>query len=88
MSLPKQDLTALFVDLGRDWPSGTILKVLKRKGVELGEIEKELGIKKNSIRNVFYRPCPRYENAIAQKIGLSPNVIWPSRYPSEQRLTA
>ncbi|QBH96814.1 transcriptional regulator [Limnobaculum zhutongyuii] len=88
MPQPKQDLTDLFVDLGQDWPSDAIIRALKRKGLKLRDIEKELGLKENSIRNAFYRSCPGYESAIAEKIGLSPDVIWPSRYPSEQRLTA
>ncbi|MGL3099492.1 helix-turn-helix domain-containing protein [Enterobacter asburiae] len=29
-----------------------------------------------------------YEEAIAEKIGVSPSVIWPSRYFSDARLSA
>ncbi|SLM63981.1 MULTISPECIES: helix-turn-helix domain-containing protein [Dickeya] len=88
MQLLKQDITHLFVDVGRDWSSKAIIAALDRKGVNLHDIEKELCLRENTIRNVFYRKCGRYEEAIAQKIGISPAVIWPSRYPSNDRTAA
>ncbi|KNC89638.1 helix-turn-helix domain-containing protein [Trabulsiella odontotermitis] len=88
MQLLRQDLADLFVEIGRDWPSGAVILALKRKGVTLGDIESDLGVKEGSVRNVFYRKCDRYEAAIAQKIGVTPDLIWPSRYPSEARLSA
>lgn len=88
MLLPRQDLTDLFVEVGRDWPSTAVHLALKRKGISLRDIENELGVKEGSVRNVFYRECERYEIAIAQKIGVNPGLIWPSRYPSGARLSA
>lgn len=88
MHLLKQDMTNLFVDAGRDWPSKAIIAALDRQGVSLRDIELELSLKENSIRNVFYRKCGRYEDAIAQKIGITPEIIWPSRYVSDHRATA
>lgn len=88
MQLLKQDMTSLFVDVGRDWSSKAIIAALDRKGVSLRDLEEELGLKENSIRNVFYRKCERYEEAIGQKIGVNPDVIWPSRYLTEQRISA
>ncbi|OON39118.1 transcriptional regulator [Izhakiella australiensis] len=78
----------MFVEYGCDWSSGAILLALKRKGIALGDIEKELGLKDGAIRNVFYRQCPRYEEVIAQKIGITPSMIWPSRYVDTNRLSA
>ncbi|RAP67246.1 winged helix-turn-helix DNA-binding family protein, partial [Candidatus Erwinia dacicola] len=46
------------------------------------------GIGAGSLRNAFYRHVPRYEHLIAQKIGLSPDVIWPSRYSADNRQSA
>lgn len=88
MQLPKQDMANLFVDAGRDWSSKAIIAALDRRGVNLRDIEKELSLKESSIRNVFYRKCGRYEEAIAKKIGINPEVIWPSRYISGDRATA
>ncbi|MGP3143273.1 helix-turn-helix domain-containing protein [Serratia bockelmannii] len=88
MLLPRQDLTDLFVEVGRDWPSSAVHLALQRKGTSLGDIESELGVKEGSARNVFYRRCKRYEVVIAQKIGVTPDLIWPSRYSSGAHLSA
>ncbi|QBH95966.1 transcriptional regulator [Limnobaculum zhutongyuii] len=76
----KQDLTHLFVDSGRDWSSKAIHAALDQCGVDLSSLEQELGLKAGSMRNVFYRQCRSYEKIIANRIGVSPSIIWPSRY--------
>lgn len=88
MQLLRQDMANLFVAEGQDWSSKAIIAALDRQGVSLTDLETELGVGKNAIRNVFYRKCGRYEEAIAVKIGVPPSVIWPSRYFSHNRLTA
>ncbi|WP_208952255.1 helix-turn-helix domain-containing protein [Rahnella sp. ChDrAdgB13] len=88
MQLPKQDLTHLFVTPGRDWSSKAIIAALEQKGATLQGIENELGLGTGSLRNAFYRHVPGYECAIAQKIGISPDLIWPNRYQSDSRLSA
>lgn len=88
MQLLRQDMDSLFVSEGQDWSSKAIIAALDRQGVSLSDLENELGVGKNAIRNVFYRKCGRYEEAIAEKIGVSPSMIWPSRYFSDSRLTA
>lgn len=88
MQLLRQDMANLFVCAGQDWSSKAIIAALDRKGVSLSDLENELGVGKNAIRNVFYRKCGRYEDAIAEKIGVSPELIWPSRYLSDNRMTA
>lgn len=88
MQLPKQDLTHYFVTPGQDWPSGLIITALKKAGFSVPGLEAELGIGTGSLRNAFYRHVPSYERLIAQKIGLPPEVIWPSRYGSNNRLSA
>ncbi|MFX2607033.1 helix-turn-helix domain-containing protein [Enterobacter mori] len=81
-------MASLFVTEGQDWSSKAIIAALDRQGVSLSDLENELGVGKNAIRNVFYRKCGRYEEAIAEKIGVAPSVIWPSRYFSGNRLIA
>lgn len=88
MQLLRQDMASLFVTEGQDWSSKAIIAALDRQGVSLGDLENELGLGKNALRNVFYRKCGRYEEAIAEKIGVPPSVIWPTRYFSDARLTA
>lgn len=88
MQLLRQDVASLFVSEGQDWSSKAIIAALDRQGVSLSDLENELGVGKNAIRNVFYRKCGRYEEAIAGKIGVTPELIWPSRYGIENRMTA
>ncbi|EHS93357.1 MULTISPECIES: helix-turn-helix domain-containing protein [Klebsiella] len=86
MQLLKQDLTKVFIEPGQDWSSKAIIAALDKKGVDLQDIEKELGLKSGAVRNAFYRKCVRYQEVIAQKIGVTPEVIWPSRYVSDKEL--
>ena len=88
MQLLRQDMASLFVTEGKDWSSKAIIAALDRHGLSLADLESELGLGKNALRNVFYRKCGRYEKAIAEKIGVPPSMIWPSRYFSDNRLTA
>ncbi|MGL3099495.1 helix-turn-helix domain-containing protein [Enterobacter asburiae] len=60
MQLLRQDMTSLFVTEGQDWSSKAIIAALDRQGVSLGDLENELGLGKNALRNVFYRKCGRY----------------------------
>ena len=83
MQLLRQDLTDLFVHRGHDWSAKAIQTALENRGVDLTSLEKELGLKRGSMRNVFYRPCYRYEQIIAHAVGVTPDVIWPSRYLHE-----
>lgn len=88
MQLPKQDLTSFFVTPGQDWSKKAINLALEQKGTNLANVAKELGVTEGTVRNAFYRNTPAYEEAIAQKIGLPPEVIWPSRFRDDSRLSA
>lgn len=88
ISSHRQDLTHLFIRPGHDWSKKAIRLALENKGITIEDIENELGVGKGTARNVFYRDCPSYEETIAQKIGVTPDIIWPSRYSSDERQTA
>ncbi|HAT1681373.1 TPA: transcriptional regulator [Klebsiella oxytoca] len=83
MKLSRQASSSLFVREGRDWSAKAVYAALENKGVDLPDLEKELGLKAGSMRNVFYRQCRRYESVIAERIGVDPALIWPSRYPEK-----
>lgn len=83
MRQPRQVPNNLFVRDGRDWSAKAIYAALENKGADITELEKELGLKAGSMRNVFYRQCRRYEAVIAERIGVEPALIWPSRYPEK-----
>lgn len=82
MQLLKQDLLSLFIREGQDWSPDAIQTALKRKGVKLSSLERIKGVKPGTMRNVFYRKCPAYQQEIADLIGVPPSLIWPSRYES------
>ncbi|EHA6362444.1 transcriptional regulator [Salmonella enterica] len=88
MRTSRQASNNLFVREGCDWSSRAIYTALELKGVDLSELERELGLKSGSMRNVFYRRCRKYEAVIAEIIGVEPAVIWPSRYLAGSRNVA
>ncbi|EDB3480860.1 transcriptional regulator [Salmonella enterica] len=88
MRVSRQVSNNLFVREGCDWSSRAIYTALELKEVDLSELERELGLKSGSMRNVFYRRCRKYEAVIAEIIGVEPAVIWPSRYPAGSRNVA
>ncbi|EAQ0343908.1 transcriptional regulator [Salmonella enterica] len=82
MRQSRQASNNLFVRDGCDWSAKAVYAALENKGFDLPDLEKELGLKAGSMRNVFYRRCRKYERVIAGKIGVDPAIIWPSRYPA------
>ncbi|HGG6424507.1 TPA: transcriptional regulator [Salmonella enterica subsp. enterica serovar Kottbus] len=82
MQLSTQELLALFIREGEDWSPEVVQAALKRKGMKVSSLERIKGVKPGTVRNVFYRKCPAYEQEIADLIGVPPSLIWPSRYKS------
>lgn len=88
MQLSTQELLALFIHEGQDWTPDAIQTALKRKGVNVSSLERIKGMKPGTMRNVFYRKCPAYQQEIADLIGIPPSVIWPSRYKDSNSAAA
>ncbi|EHQ3725777.1 helix-turn-helix domain-containing protein [Salmonella enterica] len=88
MQLSTQELLALFIREGQDWTPDVIQTALKRKGVNVSSLERIKGMKPGTMRNVFYRKCPAYEQEIADLIGVPPSLIWPSRYKDSNSAAA
>lgn len=63
-----------------DMHQAMIVAKLRMAGKPLSELSRQSGLKPNSLRNVFYRSVPKYEQIIADALGLEPSDIWPSRY--------
>lgn len=53
---------------------------LRSQGCSFRKLSDELGVSGNAVQLVKYTPYPRMERAIAKKLGLSPQVIWPERW--------
>lgn len=57
-----------------------ILFQLKLKGHTLGSLARSLGVSRNTTCSALHRQYPRMEAAIAKKLGLRPQQLWPERY--------
>lgn len=65
----------------RDWHWADIKAALEKSGHSLASISKASGCKTRRAAGMAKdRPYPRMERAIADAIGVPPQLIWPSRY--------
>ncbi|MBT0665716.1 helix-turn-helix domain-containing protein [Geobacter pelophilus] len=60
----------------REW----IKYQLRLNGSSFSAIAKERGVSRQAVQLVNYCPSPKWEGIIAQKIGTTPEQIWPERY--------
>ena len=64
-------------DVGRrEW----IKAALRARGHTLGGIAREFGLSRTAAQQALWKPYPRMERAIAEKLGMQPEDIWPGRY--------
>ncbi|EHM55339.1 helix-turn-helix domain-containing protein [Cardiobacterium valvarum] len=63
-----------------DWHPADIIAGLKKAGTNMSALSTANGLSRGALRNALYRRYPKAERIIAATIGVSPAVIWPSRY--------
>ncbi len=63
-----------------DWHRADIKAALEKKGFNLSSLALSRGLKPGTLSNVFRVNYPKAQGIIAEAIGVSPEVIWPSRY--------
>lgn len=63
-----------------DWHPAEVIAALKVAGTNLSRLAIENGYSRSSLRNALYRPYPKAERIISGAIGVSPEIIWSSRY--------
>lgn len=64
----------------QDWHSADIVAGLKKRGTSLAALSREAGLASSTLANALTRSWPRGEKLIADALGISPEIIWPSRY--------
>ena len=64
----------------RDWHPADIRAALEKAGTSYEKLAEENGIAGSTLRNALRFKYPKCELIIANKIGVLPQVIWPSRY--------
>lgn len=53
---------------------------LRVRGSSLSQLARELGVTRHTTILALAKPYPRIERAIAKRIGLLPQQVWPERY--------
>lgn len=64
----------------KDWHKADIIAAVRKTGTSLREMSRTHGLVYSAIGNALHYPAPRYERLIAERIGITPQAIWPSRY--------
>jgi len=67
-----------------DWHPADVLAALKKRGKSLAGISIAHGYHPTAAGKALKHPWPAMERTIARELGLSPEEIWPSRYPHER----
>ncbi|AHE69228.1 regulator for maltose metabolism [Enterobacter ludwigii] len=67
-------------DPGVDWHPEIIKAEIHKRGLSLRVLSVEAGYSKDSLKSVLRTPCKPYQQIVADALGVSPEVIWPSRY--------
>lgn len=63
-----------------DWHPADIVAGLRKKGTSLAAESRKAGLSSSTLANALTRPWPKGELIIADALGVSPWIIWPSRY--------
>ncbi|MFV0447932.1 MAG: transcriptional regulator [Vibrio sp.] len=64
----------------RDWHKADIRAALEKADTNYSKLAAENGIASATLRNALRFPYPKCERIIAERIGVTPEEIWPSRY--------
>lgn len=67
-------------NLKSDWHPADIIAEVRKTGVSLAQLSRENGMASGTLANALKRPWPKGEWIIADRIGLLPRMIWPTRY--------
>lgn len=53
---------------------------LAARGLSLGGLARELGLSRGAAQKALWQPYLRMEQAIAERLGMNPEDIWPERF--------
>ena len=67
----------------QDWHPADIIAGLKKKGTSLAAVSRSAGLSSSTLANAQLRPWPNGEKLIADALGITPEINWPSRYYDE-----
>jgi Ner family transcriptional regulator len=64
-----------------DWHPADVLAALKKRGKTLSGVSRAHGYHATAAGKALKRPWPALEALIAAELSLTPEDIWPARYP-------
>jgi len=67
----------------KDWHRKDIISAVCKTETNLQQLSLALGYNAGVLRNALHGPAPKYERLIAERIGTTPQTIWPSRYHAD-----
>ncbi|EHK4263132.1 TPA: helix-turn-helix domain-containing protein [Raoultella planticola] len=66
-----------------DWHPADIIAGLKKRGTSLAALSRQSGLASSTLANALTRHWPKGEKLIADRLGVLPEKIWPSRYQKQ-----
>ncbi len=70
-------------DLLADWHPEDIKSEIHKRGLSFSELSRRNGYAAGSLKTVLRTPCKPYQRIVAEALGVTPEIIWPSRYKTE-----
>lgn len=64
----------------KDWHKADIIAAVRKTGTSLRAMSRKNGLAHTAIGNALHIPAPKYERMIAERLNMTPQQIWPSRY--------
>lgn len=74
-----------FLKESEDWHRSDIISALRKRNTNLCEVSRKAGYSSTTLANALDRRWPLGQKIIADAIGVSPEIIWPSRYQNDVR---
>lgn len=68
-----------------DWHAADVVAELRKAGTSLSTLSRQHGYHAQSLQTVLRRTWPKGQRLVAARLGLRPQLIWPSRYDAEGR---
>lgn len=64
----------------RNWHPADIIAAIRKQRTSLAALSRDVGLSSSTLASTLYRPWPKGEALIADRIGVHPAEIWPERY--------
>ncbi|NBI13990.1 transcriptional regulator [[Haemophilus] felis] len=64
-----------------DMHRADIVALVRKSGTSISALSVKAGLRPTTLNNALERRYPKGEKIIAEAVGLTPQDIWPTRYP-------